>query len=134
MKTIPTIAKFMTTCPHSVGVDQTAKTAIGLLKEYKIRHLPVLDAGKVRGLISDRDLKTASSLAGFDPAVVKVEDIAVEEVYEVAPDSKLDEVAADMAEKKLGSAVVLDNNKLVGIFTAVDGLRALSELLHTRLK
>lgn len=54
-------------------------------------------------------------------------------VYVVSPSAPLDEVAAEMARKKYGSAVVMQNEHVVGIFTAVDALTALAELLHTRL-
>jgi acetoin utilization protein AcuB len=55
-------------------------------------------------------------------------------LYTVSPSEKLDHVASTMAEHKYGSALVVDNQKLVGIFTTVDAMRSLSELLHTRLK
>jgi acetoin utilization protein AcuB len=55
------------------------------------------------------------------------------EVYAVHPESPLDEVASEMASKKYGSAVVLQNGKVVGIVTTVDLCRALAELLHGRL-
>ena len=123
----------MTTSPHSIGSEQNLETASEQMDRYKIRHLPVLKAGKVIGILSDRDIKLASSFEGFDPSETLVDDIAHEEVYVVSPNAKLDEVVSAMASKKLGSAVVMDNGKLVGIFTAVDALTAFAELLHTRL-
>ena len=64
----------------------------------------------------------------------KLSDFSVSEVFTVKPSAQLDEVCDIMAERKLGSAIVMDNEKLVGIFTWVDALKAMSELLHTRLK
>ena len=54
--------------------------------------------------------------------------------YTVSPDTLLDDVVATMAAKKYGSAVVMQNHKVVGIFTTVDACRAFAELLHTRLR
>jgi acetoin utilization protein AcuB len=54
-------------------------------------------------------------------------------VYAVQPDTTLDVVAEALAEHKYGSAVVLDNEKVVGIFTTNDACRALAELLRSRL-
>ncbi len=122
----------MTTTPHSIGSDQTLVHAAGLMDKYHIRHLPVLHEGKITGMLTDRDLKFALSFKDVDPDKVKVSDIATESVYVVSPFSKLDEVAGTMADKKIGSAVVVDNGKLVGIFTAMDGLTALHNLLNTR--
>ena len=55
------------------------------------------------------------------------------DVYSVSPETPLDEVVATMGSKKYGSAVVVQNGKVVGIFTTVDLCRAFAELLHTRL-
>jgi acetoin utilization protein AcuB len=103
------------------------------MREHAIRHLPVLHGGKLVGLITERDLRLVESLAGVDPTKVKVEDAMSTGIYSVGPDSPLDEVVATMAEHKYGSAVVMHNEKVVGIFTTVDACRALAELLRTRL-
>lgn len=134
MKAIPKISKYMTTNPHSIGVEQTVAKADELMREHRIRHLPVMKNGKLCGVLSDRDVKLYMGLKGSQPKTETVQALATEDVYAVTPDVELDDVLATMAEKKMGSVVVLDNNKLVGIFTAIDGLRAASELLNTRLK
>jgi acetoin utilization protein AcuB len=54
-------------------------------------------------------------------------------VYTVSPEAPLDEVVNEMAAKKYGSAIVVQNNKVVGIFTTVDVCTAFAELLHGRL-
>ena len=53
--------------------------------------------------------------------------------YFVAPDARIDEVIAEMAEHKYGAAVVLQNQKVVGMFTTVDVMHAFTDLLHGRL-
>jgi acetoin utilization protein AcuB len=132
-KPIPQIQKYMTTTPHSVGGDQTLATASKLMREHRIRHLPVLSGGKLRGVLTDRDLKLVATLRDVDPATLTVDEAMVEEPYTVAPDTPLDEVTRTMANDRIGCAIVTQNNKVVGIFTTVDACRALSELLETRL-
>ncbi|MFO0676308.1 MAG: CBS domain-containing protein [Polyangiaceae bacterium] len=132
-KPIPTIQKFMTTTPHSIGIDQTLAHAKDVLANNHIRHLPVLEGGKLVGLLSSRDVSLIESLEGVDATKVTVEDAMSWDVYTVSPDSPLDEVAREMAEKKFGSAVVMQNQKVVGMFTTVDACRSLAELLHSRL-
>jgi len=132
-KPIPTIQKYMTTAPHSIGADQTLAQAHTMLRERGIRHLPVLSGGKLVGMLTERDLRFVESLKDVDPASVKVEDAMTTTVYSVSPDAMLDEVVGEMAEHKYGSAVVMQNGKVVGIFTTVDVCRALSELLRGRL-
>lgn len=132
-KPIPTIQKYMTTVPHSVGNEQTLATAARMMTEHGIRHLPVLKGGKLLGILTDRDIKVVAAFEDIDPAKIDVEEAMTELPYTVTPDTPLDEVTATMAEKKYGSAVVVQNNKVVGIFTTVDACEALTELLRTRL-
>ncbi len=133
-KAIPAIKKYMSTSPHTIGHDQPLAKAHKLMQEHGIRHLPVLDAGKLVGMLSDRDLHLIETLRDVDPNEVLVEEAMSTVLYTVTPDTPLDEVAAEMADNKYGSAVVLDHGKVVGVFTTIDGMRALSELLGTRLK
>jgi acetoin utilization protein AcuB len=84
-------------------------------------------------MISDRDLALIETLRDVDATKVTVEEAMTQAPYTVSPDASLDEVVATMAEHRYGSAIVMDNGKVVGVFTTVDALMALSELLQTRL-
>ncbi|HYQ45766.1 MAG TPA: CBS domain-containing protein [Polyangiaceae bacterium] len=132
-KTIPSVQKYMTTSPHTIGEDQPMSVAHRLMREYKIRHLPVLRGAKIVGLVSDRDLNMVETLKDVDPRQVLVGEAMTQDPYQVSPDTALDEVVSTMANGKLGSALVTQNGKVVGIFTTVDACRAFSDLLHTRL-
>lgn len=132
-KPIPAIQKYMTTAPHTVGAEQTLTHAHQVMHEYKIRHLPVLRGGHVVGLITERDLALVGALKDVDPQLVRVEDAMSQEVYTVSPEAPLDEVVQEMAAHKYGSAVVMQNGKVVGIFTTVDVCTAFAQLLHGRL-
>lgn len=134
MKAIPKINKYMSTSPYTVGKTQTLAFAHKLQQEHKIRHLPVLDGGTLVGIITDRDLHLIETLKDVDPQKVTVEDAMTTDPYTVSPEANLDEVVAEMAEKKIGSAIVVDNHKVVGVFTTIDAMVAFSELLHSRLK
>lgn len=131
-KAEPTIQKFMTMQPHSIESTATLKQALDMMSKFKVRHLPVEKSGKVVGIVSDRDIKLVMDFDEIDTAEVAVADVCTSKPYIVGPDAQLHEVAADMAEKRLGSAIVVQNGKLVGIFTTVDACRALAEILQTR--
>ncbi len=133
MKTIPAVRKYMTTMPSAIGPDDTLARAHALMRDLKIRHLPVCEGAKVVGLLSDGDLLRAEALRDADPNKLKAIDVMSTHPYTVSPDAPLDEVVQEMARKKMGSAVVVDNQKVVGVFTATDALGAFAELLHTRL-
>lgn len=132
-KPIPTIQKYMSTSPHTIGQDQPMALAHRMMREHHIRHLPVLHEARIVGIISDRDLNLIEALRDVDPKTVTVEEAMTPDPYVVEPDVALDEVVSTMAEKKYGCAVIVQHNKVVGIFTTVDACRAFAELLHTRL-
>lgn len=132
-KAIPQVRKYMTAAPHTVGHDQTLAFTQNMMRELRIRHLPVLDGGRLVGMLTERDVALIETLKDVDPKAVQVSDAMSQQVYTVRPDAALDEVAAEMAEHKYGSAVVMDNGHVVGVFTTVDGMAALSELLQSRL-
>ncbi len=129
MKQMPQIQKVMTTMPHTIGEDIPMTKALELMREHRIRHLPVLAGGSLVGVLTDRDVKLAASFAGA--ASMVVEDVMTPEPYSVLPDAPLNRVVSEMAEHKYGCAVVQQaNGKVVGIFTANDGLRVLAEQLE----
>lgn len=133
-KPIPPIHKYMTTSPHTIGVEQTIAVAAKVMAEHHIRHLPVLHGGKVVGLLSQRDVTMVETLKGVDPKVLTVEEAMSGSPYLVDADTLVTEVAARMAEHKYGSAIVVQHEKVVGMFTTVDACRVLGELFETRLK
>jgi acetoin utilization protein AcuB len=132
-KPIPSIQKYMTTAPHSIGADQTIARASLMMNDHHIRHLPVLRGGQLLGILTDRDVKLIETFRDVDPTKITVEEAMTEQPYTVAPETPLDEVVETMAANKYGSAVVVQNNKVVGIFTTVDACEALGQLLRTRL-
>jgi acetoin utilization protein AcuB len=134
VKAIPTISKYMSTSPHSIGPAQSLATAHKLFRDHEIRHLPVLDGGRLVGLLTTRDVTLVESFESLDTNATKVEDVMATSVYTTSPDAALDEVCDHMAQHKYGSAVVVQNNHVVGIFTTVDICRATAELLRSRLK
>lgn len=56
MKSIPAVQKYMTHVPKSIGYDQTLEQAREVMHTLRLRHLPVLQGGKLVGILSDRDI------------------------------------------------------------------------------
>lgn len=133
-KAIPQIQRYMTTTPITVNGEQTLIFAKKTMKENGIRHLPVLEGGKLVGIISERDIDYIQNLKGVDLEIEKIENAMSESPYAVDTNTPLDEICKIMAADKIGSVLVTDNNKLVGIFTWIDALNAMSSLMATRLK
>lgn len=129
MKATPKIQKYMTGMPHTIGKKIPIKKALEMMREHNIRHLPVQEGGHLIGVITDRDIKFASSFQGA--ADLKVEEVMTQEPYSVRPEANLEEVVLNMAEHKYGCAIITqENGKVVGIFTENDGLRVLGHLLQ----
>jgi len=124
-----TIERFMTRAPYTIGFQQTLAAAHRLMSDHGIRHLPVLESGKLVGMVSQRDLHLIETLRGVNPEEVEVNEAMTPTAYTVSPRSSLCKVASEMAEHKYGSAVVLEKDRVVGVFTTVDALRALFSLL-----
>ena len=128
MKVIPSIQKYMTFTPEAVSKDTTLPKALDIMRRDRIRHLPVYDQDKLVGVLTDRDIKLAASFS--DGGSLTAEGVMTPDPYTVRPQASLDVVVAEMSEQKYGCAIVTqENGKLVGIFTATDGLRVLSEIL-----
>jgi acetoin utilization protein AcuB len=124
----PRVEQYMSHVPHTIERDATLQQAHQLMREHRIRHLPVLEGGALVGMVSRSDLHLIESLKDVEPAAVPVEDAMTAQPYTVAPDAGIDEVAAHMAAERIGSAVVVDAGRVVGVFTTTDALMAFVEL------
>lgn len=121
------IEKYMTKGPHTVGADQDLKYAEKMMKDLKIRHLPVLKEKELIGILSLRDIRL---LQGIDKDYEKVlvEEACVEDPMRVQVGDDLRKICKTMAKDKIGSILVMDKKKLVGIFTWIDLLNMVSKL------
>jgi acetoin utilization protein AcuB len=129
-KKATTVAEVMTVCPHTIGSDQKLAKAHQIMRELGIRHLPVLRAGTLVGVLSQRDLYFLETIAGVDIDIDKVADAMTPDVFTTHPEEPLRHVAREMANKKYGCAVVMDENgRVLGIFTVTDALRHLADIL-----
>lgn len=128
---MPTIDRYMTRQPWTVRSDARLADAHRIMREHNIRHLPVLDHGALVGVVSEGDVRLTESLLGRDAQDVTVEDAMAQDVYTVVGNGAVDEVVEKMAERKIGSVVVVDGRGHVqGIFTTVDALQFFADMLR----
>lgn len=126
----PAISRVMTTHPHTIERKASLADAHRLMRANEIRHLPVMDQGRLVGVVTQRDLYLLETVAEFDLEGVTVEEAMTEHPFIVTGDVPLDEVAEIMAKQKYGSALVMDREGLQGIFTTTDACRVLAEMLQ----
>ena len=122
-----TIEKYMTKGPHTVGAGEELKYAETKMKELKIRHLPVLKEKELIGILSLRDIRLVQGIQS-DYEKIKVEEACVEDPIQVQKDEDIRKVCKLMAKDKIGSVLVMDKKKLVGIFTWIDLLNMVAKL------
>jgi len=116
----------MTRQPWTITSDATLEQARQLMREHQIRHLPVLEGGKLAGIVSERDLHRRA-----DDPQARVRDAMTVDVLVAGAKDPLDRVVEEMSDRKYGSTVVLGSDgRIEGILTTVDGLRFLAELLE----
>jgi acetoin utilization protein AcuB len=129
VKQIPQVKAVMTPFPHYVDSDQPIARALEMMQEHGIRHLPVVEGEKLTSVVTDRDLRRATESAASTEARLLVRDVRCQEAYIVELSEPLDIVVLHMARHRIDSALVVRNERLVGIFTMTDACRFLGELL-----
>jgi acetoin utilization protein AcuB len=125
-----------------VEPSDSVRTAWGLLREHRIRHLPVVDQGKLVGIVTDRDIRLVfpsaltSGSKEQDPhdalEKVAVQDIMTKQVTTVTPETTIADAARLILERRIGGLPVIQGNRLVGIITKTDILAAYVEIVEKR--
>lgn len=126
------IERYMTRSPVCIQKTAPLLEAHRLMREKRVRHLPVLHGDALVGVVSDRDLNLLETLRCVDPAREPVSQAMSDRPFTVAPGTPLRDVAVAMEVNRYGSAIVVDGERVCGIFTTVDALRALADLLKNR--
>jgi len=127
------VEEFTTPDPVTAGEDMTIDELRQLMEIHGIRHLPVIRGNTVVGVVSDRDVRLVAGLTVAEKLQVRASDIMAADPLTVTSTAPLDEVAYAMSEKKVGSAIVNDEQgRFLGIFTSIDALNALIEIVRNR--
>jgi CBS domain-containing protein len=125
------VVDVMTTHPLTVSLTDTIGQADELMNTNRIRQLPVVEAKRLVGIVTDRDIRSFLSGSLLETPVAReralasaVREIITTEPITVSPDDDLQEAVEIMIEEKIGGIPVVDEPEgLVGIVTYVDILR-----------
>lgn len=134
LKRVPQIMSVMTPFPYSIEIDEPIPRAREMMDGHGIHHLPVKERGDLVGVISERDVRIAYGKVTDAAAgrTMRVRDVLLPEAYVVDVSERLDSVLLHMAQLHLGSALVVKEGRLAGIFTMTDACRLLGGLLRDR--
>lgn len=134
MDTDTKVRDVMTSKPQTIGPDVPTRTAITLMRDKQIRHLPVLnEAGRVVGMLTDRDLRHATFVPALSEHLAweaarlkspRVRDVMSWTVVTTSPDATLVQAALTMFQRRIGSLPVVEDGRLIGILTDHDVIRA----------
>lgn len=119
------ISEYMTEATIQIDVELSLADAKDRMASSSIRHLPVIDDGKLVGMLSARDLLLIESLPGINRDETLVDAAMVDSPKTVAPTASLGEALAVMEDNHIGALPVVEGGKLVGIFTSTDALKLL---------
>lgn len=126
-----TASDVMTPDPETLTPEATLSDVWELMRERRIRHVPVIEDGVLVGMLSDRDVLFAAAEGRVDRrgSVVRV---MTSDVLAVEPDTELSEVIAIMLEGQVGAVPVVraGTREVVGIVSYVDVLRAAQDLFE----
>ncbi len=132
----------MTPDPVAISPQTTIAEALTLMREGNFRRLPVLDRGKLVGIVTDRDLSEvspspATSLSVFELNYLLSRTkigtiIKKQQVISISPDAYLEQAALIMRDHEIGAIPVVDDGELVGIITESDIFDAFMEMMGLR--
>jgi len=135
------VSDWMTKKVFTIETDDYLSTALSVMKEKGVKHLPVVKGNKLKGLVSDRDIKEyspskATSLDIYELhyllANTKIKEIMRTKVVTTTPDTPVEEAAMLMLDENIGCLPVQDNGYLVGIISDKDIFHALVDITGVR--
>ncbi len=126
----PTVHEFMTPDPVVIDGGLSVADARQRMFQSDARHLPVYVGGHLVGILSDRDLARVAAVDGFEDKRATAEQACTPNPYVVSPHALLADVVQTLAHHKFGAALVMEEGKLLGIFTTIDALHALAAVLR----
>jgi acetoin utilization protein AcuB len=98
------------------------------MHEHHCHHVPIMDGPRLYGILSREDLHEHALRAGASGPEPMAGDVCTRDPLTVEPMTPIVQVAQAMLERRVGSALVVDGDVLVGIFTSTDALRLIAEL------
>lgn len=137
------VREIMSPNPNTVTLDTPVADAFQIMKERNIRRLPVVEKGKLVGIVTMKELwesspSRATTLSIFEInyllSKTKVKDILPkgQKVITIEADTQIEIVASIMKDNKIGGIPVMEKGKLVGIVTETDIFGSFIDILGVK--
>lgn len=120
--------------PVTISPQETVRTAWRTIREHRIRHLPVVERGRLVGIVTDRDLRQALPSRALSLEVheaphlaekVRIWEVMARVVVTINPEAPIEEAARLLLKYRIGGLPVVKGEALVGIITKSDLMRAI---------
>lgn len=121
------VREYMSRLPDEIDGSDRLALAIRQMDERHRRHLPVMDGPRLVGILSRQNVQDAWLRFGETAEEKTVADVCTRDLLKVEPRAPVRDVARAMLDRGVTSALVVEGDVLVGIFTSVDALRVIAE-------
>ena len=131
----------MSANPYTIEEDAPITEVIELMRQKNLKRVPVVRGDRVVGMLTNTDIQKVSPTKATTLSIyvlnyllskTKVSDAMSKEVISIGPDALLEEAALLMRDNKVGTLVVVEDGKLVGIITESDIFDAFIDLFGFR--
>lgn len=124
------VGRRMTRDPKTVAPEDSLTHAADIFRDHGFNHLPVVEGGRLVGIVSDTDLRNAMLASGGGGADRCVRDVMRPHVWSLSPEDSTDDALLVILRKRFGALPVLSGDTLVGIITKIDLLKGFADVLN----
>ena len=118
------VSELMTREPACCTPGDTCAQVATLMREEDCGSIPVVEDGRLVGIVTDRDITIRCVAAGHDPKTTHVSEVMSADPIRVQPDMPAEEATKIMAERQVRRLPVVDDGRLVGIVVTAQLARA----------
>ena len=121
------IRDIMTSSPSTCEPSATVADAAKIMAREDVGPVPIVESGRLVGVVTDRDLVVRVIAEGLDPTSTTVGEIASSDLVTVEPDMDLRDALQKMSDNQVRRLPVVEGDRLVGIVAQADIARAADE-------
>jgi CBS domain-containing protein len=121
------VSELMTKQPTTVAPDTTLGEVAVLMKQEDCGSIPVVEGGRLVGIVTDRDIVVRGVAAGVDPKTQRVSKVMSSDPVTVGPDEDVVDAEKKMADRQIRRLPVVEGGKLIGIIVTAQIARAGNE-------